>query len=87
MLTDRVEEATMWLEQAAGRAPDGPAGRRALVALGDLHLAAGDPFAAMLAWQSVAAAQAAPDSITALALERLRLQPDLPAAPDSLERP
>lgn len=87
MLTDRIEDAKAWFEQAAGRAPDGPAGRRALVALGDLHLAEGDPFAAMLAWQSVAAARAAPDSITALALERLRLQPDLPVAPDSLERP
>lgn len=87
MLTDRPAEARGWLEQAAGRAPDGAAGRRALVALGDLHLADGDPFAAMLAWQSVAAARVAPDTITALALDRLRSQPALPEAPDSSERP
>jgi hypothetical protein len=87
MLTDQPAAARVWLEQAAGRAPDGAAGRRALVALGDLHLADGDPFAAMLAWQSVAAARAAPDTITALAVDRLRSQPYLPVAPDSLERP
>ena len=87
MLADRVDDAKGWLEQAAGRAPDGPAGRRALVALGDLHLVEGDPFSAMLAWQSVAAARASPDTITALALDRLRSQPALPVAPDSSERP
>lgn len=87
MRTDRPTEARDWFERAAGRAPDGAAGRRALVALGDLHLADGDPFAAMLAWQSVAVARAAPDTITALALDRLRTQPVLPVAPDSSERP
>lgn len=84
---DRLDAAREWLERAAGRRPDGPAGRRALVALGDIHLAEGDPFAATLAWQSVAAARVAPDTITALALARLRTVPLEPGAPDSTERP
>lgn len=87
MLTDRGDDARRWLEQAAGRTPDGPAGRRALVALGDLHLAEGDHFAAMLTWQSVAAARVAPDTNTALALDRLRSRSEQFVAPDSLERP
>jgi tetratricopeptide (TPR) repeat protein len=84
---DLRESARGWLERAAGRAPDAPAGRRALVALGDLHLLDGDPFAASLAWQSVVAARVAPDSITALALARLRTVPLEPEVPDSVERP
>lgn len=52
--------------------PDGPAGRRALVGLGDVHLQAGDLFAAQLAWRTAATAAAEPDSITDLALGRLR---------------
>jgi tetratricopeptide (TPR) repeat protein len=63
------------LESAVEQDPLGPSGRSALVALGDVHLQMGDPFAAELAWQTVATAAVAPDSITALALERLRARP------------
>lgn len=54
--------------------PAGAAGRRALVALGDVYLSEGDPFAAQVAWRT-AAATAQPDTITDLALERLKRMP------------
>ncbi|MCA9762321.1 MAG: hypothetical protein KC544_04230 [Gemmatimonadetes bacterium] len=61
----RALDATVALD------PSGAAGRRALVALGDVYLGEGDPFAAQVAWRTAAAA-AQSDTITALALERLR---------------
>ena len=66
-------EAEPWFDLAARRDPLGQAGRRAMVGFGDARLAQGDISAATLAWQVVAAAPVSPDSITALALERLRL--------------
>ena len=66
-------EAEPWLDRAARRDPLGLVGRRAMVAFGDARLAQGDIPAATLAWLVVAAAPVSPDSITALALERLRL--------------
>lgn len=87
MAREDVPLARAWLERAAGRVPDAAPGRRALVALGDLHAAEGDPFAAMLTWQSVVATSVAPDSITALAAARLRSVPLPPEAMDSVERP
>lgn len=66
-------EAEPWFDRAARSDPLGQVGRRAMVGFGDARLAQGDMAAAALAWQGVAAAPVSPDSITALALERLRL--------------
>lgn len=57
---------------AVRRDPSGPAGRRALIGLGDVHLRVGELFAAQLAWRTVATTGGESDSLTALALERLR---------------
>lgn len=76
-------EAERWLERAAARDPLGASGRRALVAIGDSRLARGDVAAAMLAWQQAATAPVPPDSITVLALERLRTAGLPGGAPDS----
>jgi hypothetical protein len=59
-------------EAAARRDGMGTNGRRALIGLGDIHMQQGDPIAATLAWRAVASAIVSPDSVTALALERLR---------------
>lgn len=69
---DQAGAAERWLDRAARRDPDGLTGRRALLRYGDARLRQGDPFSATLAWQTVASARVAPDSITILALERLR---------------
>jgi hypothetical protein len=66
-------EAERWLDRAARGDPLGWVGRRAMVGLGDARFAQGDFPAAALAWQTVAAAPVAQDSITVLALARLRL--------------
>ncbi len=66
------DSARAALGDAVNRDPDGVVGRRALVGLGDVHLRTGDLFAAQLAWRTAAASSAEPDSITDLALERLR---------------
>jgi hypothetical protein len=76
----RTFDATVALD------PSGAAGRRALVALGDVYLAEGDPFAAQVAWRTVAATAAPSDTITALALERLRTMAD-PSAPGEPDIP
>lgn len=67
--------ATVALEASVDLDPAGVAGRRALLTLGDVHLGRGDLFGAQLAWQAVATAPAEPDSITALALDRLQARP------------
>lgn len=67
-----LERARVALGEAVNRDPGGAAGRRALVALGDVHFQTGDVFAAQLAWRTAAAAAVEADSITALALDRLR---------------
>ncbi|MES2306146.1 MAG: hypothetical protein V4558_11590 [Gemmatimonadota bacterium] len=69
---DRVGDAERWLDRSARRDPAGAVGRRALIGFGDARLRQGDPFSATLAWQTVASARVAPDSITILALQRLR---------------
>lgn len=66
-----LETARGALSTAISRDPSGPSGRRALVALGDVHLLMGDVIAAQLAWRTAAAGAAEADSITALALDRL----------------
>lgn len=68
----RPGEADFWLGQAATADPLGASGRRALVALGDARLAQGDILGANLLWQQVVTAPVSPDSITVMALERLR---------------
>ena len=68
----RPGEADFWLLQAATADPLGASGRRALVALGDARLAEGDLAGANLRWQQVLTAPVSPDSITVMALERLR---------------
>jgi hypothetical protein len=68
----RPGEADFWLGQAATADPLGASGRRALVALGDARLAKGDLAGANLLWQQVLTAPVSPDSITVMALERLR---------------
>jgi hypothetical protein len=73
LTADHPAEAESWLDRVAHRDPLGAVGRRAMVGYGDARLAQGDIPAATLAWQTVAAAPVAPDSITVLALERLRI--------------
>jgi|CXWL01.1.fsa_nt_gi hypothetical protein len=68
----RPGEADYWLGQAATADPLGASGRRALVALGDARMAQGDVAGANLLWQQVVTAPVSPDSITVMALERLR---------------
>lgn len=50
----------------------GATGRRALIALGDVHILRGEVAAAQLAWRTAAGTGATSDSLTTLALERLR---------------
>lgn len=64
--------ATSRFEAAIQRDPSGDAGRRALVGLGDVHLLLGDMFQAQLAWRTAASTGGLTDSITTLALDRLR---------------
>jgi hypothetical protein len=59
-------------ETAIQRDPNGESGRRALVGLGDVHLHMGDLFQAQIAWRTAASTGSLTDSITTLALERLR---------------
>lgn len=79
----QLDVAFAAFERAAARDGVGVNGRRALIGLGDVHLLQGDAAAASLAWRAVASALVAEDSITALALERLRTA--LPT--DALEYP
>ncbi len=74
------------LDATVAMDPAGAAGRRALITLGDVYLSEGDPFAAQIAWRTAAAASAGSDTITALALERLRTMPASSATgePDTL---
>ncbi len=66
------DSARAALGDAVNTDPNGALGRRALIGLGDVHLQNGDLFAAQLAWRTAATSAAEPDSITDLALERLR---------------
>lgn len=85
LASNHAADAEPWLDQVARRDPLGAVGRRAMVAFGDARLAEGDLPAATLAWQTVAAAPVAPDSVTVLALERLRLG-SAGAATDSIRQ-
>lgn len=59
-------------EAAIRRDPEGAAGRRALVGLGDVLFQEGDLMQAQIAWRTAASTAGQSDSITTLALERLR---------------
>jgi hypothetical protein len=74
------------LDATVAMDPAGAAGRRALIALGDVYLSEGNPFAARVAWQTAAAATTGADTITALALGRLRSNSESAASgePDRL---
>jgi tetratricopeptide (TPR) repeat protein len=87
LTADRPGEAERWLDRASRRDPDGVIGRRALVGFGDARWRQGDVMSATFAWQSVAAASAAPDSITALALARLQDPSTAGTTPDSVAGP
>jgi tetratricopeptide (TPR) repeat protein len=69
---EQMDAARLAFEAAVQRDPDGDAGRRALVGLGDVHFQTGDLFQAQLAWRTAASTGTLTDSITTLALERLR---------------
>jgi hypothetical protein len=78
-----VEAAQRAFEAAIQRDPNGAAGRRALVGLGDVHFQAGAIFQAQLAWQTAASTGGLTDSITTLALERLRASEPIDSAGES----
>jgi hypothetical protein len=60
------------LAAAIRRDATGSVGRRALIGLGDVHLLRGELAAAQLAWRTAAGTGGTSDSLTILALERLR---------------
>lgn len=68
--------ARQTLDATVAMDPAGSAGRRALIVLGDVYLSEGNPFAARMAWQTAAAGSTGSDTITALALDRLRSAAD-----------
>jgi tetratricopeptide (TPR) repeat protein len=67
-----LDVAIAAFESSIQRDPAGAAGRRALIGLGDVHFQMGDLFQAQLAWRTVASTGGLTDSITTLALDRLR---------------
>lgn len=69
---EEMASAQAAFEAAIQRDPAGDAGRRALVGLGDVHLEMGDLFQAQVAWRTAASTGGLTDSITTLALDRLR---------------
>ncbi len=75
-------EAERWFDQVLLWDPDGAAGRRALVGIGDARLAQGDLASAVLAWRTVVAAAGPSDTTVLLAVERL--QATAIAPPDSI---
>jgi tetratricopeptide (TPR) repeat protein len=77
------EAARKAFEDAVQRDPDGAAGRRALIGLGDVLLIDGDLFQAQLAWRTAASTGGQTDSITTLALERLRASEVVDSAGES----
>jgi hypothetical protein len=64
--------AELDLGAAVRRDAAGAAGRRALIGLGDVHHLRGEVAAAQLAWRTAAGTGGTTDSLTILALERLR---------------
>jgi tetratricopeptide (TPR) repeat protein len=75
--------ARLAFEGAVRRDPSGTSGRRALVGLGDVHFHLGDLFQAQIAWQTAASTGSLTDSITTLALDRLRASEVVDSAGES----
>lgn len=69
---NRPVDADRWFTLAAQVDPASPAGRRALVGLGDARVAQGDPIAAAIAWQRAIDRGEPADSIARMASSRLR---------------
>ncbi len=80
---NQADVAEHWFEAALGAVPGSDAGWRAEIGLGDARLAQGDVLGAALAYQSVLAARALPDSLRGLATEKLNALAAPPAAPAS----
>jgi len=78
---DQALEAERWLVLAAENAGS-PAGRRALLLLGDARVAQGDPIAAAIVWQRAIRA-GADDSIGRQAARRIRALRDTDTAGDT----
>lgn len=70
--SDDTTGAERALGAAVRRDPSGDAGRRALIGLGDVHVLRGELAAAQIAWRTAAGTGTTGDSLTNLALERLR---------------
>jgi tetratricopeptide (TPR) repeat protein len=68
-----MEETEGWLLEAISADPAGDAGIRARIAWGDARERQGDRLGAMISWQAVMAMTAAPDSLRALAMERISM--------------
>ncbi|MEO8449276.1 MAG: hypothetical protein ABI647_05765 [Gemmatimonadota bacterium] len=64
-------EAEQWFETALGVAAGSPRGLRAQIGLGEARLAQGDLLGASIAFQAVLSAAGAPDSLQALATQKL----------------
>lgn len=79
----RLGEAAWWFDRGAQRVTGSAESRRSLIGLGDASQRMGDLTAATIAWQTVATAPVPGDSITVLALSRLRAAGIAMPVPDS----
>jgi tetratricopeptide (TPR) repeat protein len=82
-----LDAAEGWWARATEHDPLGVSGRLALLRQGDIRLRRGDLAGADIAWQTVAAAPVAADSITVRALERLGMTRADSGSDSLLERP
>ncbi|HUG28066.1 MAG TPA: tetratricopeptide repeat protein [Gemmatimonadales bacterium] len=71
LLSERLDEAERWFDEAASTDFTGPVGWRARIGYGDARGRQGDYLGAATAYQSVLSGQAVPDSLLGLARERL----------------
>ncbi|MFN2317607.1 MAG: tetratricopeptide repeat protein [Gemmatimonadales bacterium] len=71
MLSERLDEAEGWFDEAASTDFAGPVGWRARIGYGDARARQGDYLGAATAYQSVLSGPAVPDSLLGLARERL----------------
>lgn len=71
LVSERLEEAERWFDEAASTDYAGPVGWRARIGYGDARQRQGDLLGAAAAFQSVLSGPAVPDSLLRLAAERL----------------
>lgn len=83
LASDRVADAERWFDAASRADSTGPVGLRARIGWGDARLRQGDVLGAVMVWQAVRSLPGAPDSVVALAEERLQ---SLAGAPPGAER-